>query len=62
MKLKTRRAYGYHEKTGKLFDMGDTIEGALKANMLYKDYEKSLIKANPQLNITIKIEEKTQVK
>lgn len=55
---KTRRAYGYHRKAGKLFDLGDTVEGALKANMMVKDYEKSLIEANPQLDITFKIEKR----
>jgi cell fate (sporulation/competence/biofilm development) regulator YmcA (YheA/YmcA/DUF963 family) len=58
MKLKTRRAYGYHEATGKLFDLGDTVEAALKANMMVREYEKDLVKVNPQLKITIKIEEK----
>jgi len=53
MKLKTRKAYGTHKKTGDLFYLGDTIDGALKANMLFRDYEKALIKANPQLDIQI---------
>ena len=56
--LKTRRAYGIHKTTGKNFDLGDTIDNALKANMLRTDYEKALIAANPQLEITFKIEEK----
>jgi lipopolysaccharide export system protein LptC len=55
-KAKTRRAYG--EKDGKLYDLGDTIDAALKANMMVRDYEAALIKANPQLTITIRIEEK----
>jgi hypothetical protein len=55
MKIKTRRAYGYHKETGKLFDLGDTVDAALNANMMVKDYEKSLIQANPQLNITFKV-------
>ena len=57
MKKKTRVAYGFHKETGKLFNLGDTIEQALKANMMYRDYEKQLVKLNPQLEITFKIEE-----
>ena len=56
MKRKTRIAYGYHKETGQLFNLGDTIEQALKANMMYRDYEKELVKLNPQLEITFKIE------
>lgn len=56
--MKTRKAYGYHRETGRLLDLGDTIEAALKANMMVKDYEKALVKANPQLEITFKIEKK----
>ena len=56
MKRKTRIAYGYGKKTGQLFNLGDTIEQALKANMTYRDYEKELVKLNPQLEITFKIE------
>ncbi len=52
---KTRVAYGYHRERGELFVLGDTVEAALKANMMVKDYENALIKANPQLKITIKI-------
>ena len=54
---KTRIAYGYHKESGKLFDLGDTVKAALKANMMVKDYEKALVKANPQLEITFKIEQ-----
>jgi Mor family transcriptional regulator len=54
MDMKTRIAYGEHEN-GNTYYLGDTIEAALKANMMYKDYEKALIKANPQLKITFKI-------
>lgn len=54
--VKTRIAYGYHNGTGKLYILGDTIELALKAKMLYREYEKQLIAANPQLEITFKIE------
>ena len=57
--LKTRVAYGYHKESGKLYNLGDTIEAALKANMMFRDYEKKLIAANPQLEITIKIEPKS---
>ena len=53
---KTRIAYGYHKESGKLFNLGDTIKSALKANMMYREYEKALIKENPQLEITFKIE------
>ena len=56
--LKTRRAYGYHRETGKLYDLGDTVKNALKANMMVKDYEKSLAEANPQLDVTFKVEDK----
>jgi hypothetical protein len=56
-KIKTRRAYGKHAN-GNTYDLGDTIEQALKANMMYRDYEKQLIALNPQLEITIKIEPK----
>lgn len=55
--IKTRIAYGEHEN-GNIYCLGDTIEAALKANMMYRDYEKQLIKLNPQLKITIKIESK----
>lgn len=53
---KTKRAYGYHRETGRLFDLGDTIDAALNANMMVKEYEKLLIAANPQLEVTFKIE------
>jgi len=56
--MKTRIAYGYHKESGKTLYLGDTVEAALKANMMYKEYEKQLIEANPQLEITIKIESK----
>ena len=56
--LKTRRAYGCHKETGELFDLGDTIEGALKLNMMVKDYEKHLVEVNHQLDVTFKIEKK----
>jgi len=54
---KTRIAYGEHA-SGKIYVLGDTIEAALKANMMYKDYEKQLVEANPQLKITFKVERK----
>lgn len=56
MKRKTRKAYGYHRETGKLFDLGDTVNPALKANMMVRDWERDLVKQNPQLEITFKIE------
>lgn len=57
MKMKTRKAYGYHRESGKLFDLGDTVKKALMANMTVRDYERSLVKLNPQLEITFKVEE-----
>ena len=54
--MKTRIAYGYSQKQKQLFILGDTVEQALKANMMVRDYEKSLIELNPQLEITFKIE------
>jgi len=56
MKTKTRKAYGTHRDTGKVLFLGDTVENALKANMMVKDYEKELVKANPQLDISFKVE------
>lgn len=52
--LKTRHAYG--TRNGKIYDLGDTVKGALKANMMVRDYEAELIKLNPQLKIEIRIE------
>lgn len=56
--LKTRVAYG-KGKDGKIYILGDTLEAALKANMMVRDYENELIRMNPQLEITIKIEQIT---
>ena len=56
--MKTRVAYGYLEKTGKLVMQEDTIAEALKAKMMVRDYEKELIALNPQLRIEVKIEER----
>ncbi len=56
-KLKTRIAYGEHSN-GSIYRLCDTVEEALKANMMVRDYEKELIKANPQLKITFRVEEK----
>ena len=53
--MKTRIAYGKHSN-GNLYDLGDTVEQALKANMMVRDFEKELIKINPQLEITFRIE------
>ena len=58
MKIKTRTAYMYSRKTGELLGTEDTVASALKANMMVRDYEKDLIKLNPQLEITVKIESK----
>lgn len=55
-KVKTRMAYGIHEN-GKTYFLGDTVMAALKANMMVSEYEKALIEANPQLKITIRVEE-----
>lgn len=55
---KTRIAYGYHKESGRLLRLEDTVEGALRANMMVRDYEKDLIMRNPQLEITIKIEKR----
>ena len=56
-KTKTRIAYGEHAN-GNIYNLGDTVDGALKANMMVKDYEKELVKLNPQLKISFKIEER----
>ncbi len=53
--MKTRIAYA-KGTNGKTYKLCDTIKEALKANMMYKEYEKELIAMNPQLEITIKIE------
>ena len=53
---KTRIAYGTDRETKTVYRLCDTIEEALKTNMMYRDFEKQLIKANPQLDITFKIE------
>jgi len=55
--LKTRRAYGTGA-SGKVYDLGDTVDQALKANMMVRDFEKELIRINPQLKIEIRIERK----
>lgn len=56
--MKTRVAYGWHKESGKLYILGDTVDAALKANMMVREYEKELIKLNPQLEISFKIESK----
>ncbi len=55
--MKTRIAYG-EGKDGTIYRLCDTIDEALKANMMFRDYEKELIKQNPQLKITVRIEQK----
>lgn len=55
MRKKTRHAYGTHAN-GNRYDLGDTVAGALKANMMVKDYENELRANNPQLRIEIVIE------
>ncbi|EIW19894.1 MULTISPECIES: hypothetical protein [Pelosinus] len=52
---KTRVAYGVHAN-GNTYRLEDTVESALKANMMVRDYEKKLIELNPQLKITFKVE------
>lgn len=59
MKIKTRVAYGEGKKG--IYKLCDTVTEALKANMLVKDYEKELIRINPQLKITFKIENREDV-
>jgi len=54
MKRKTRIAYAEGENG--MYKLCDTIEEALKANMMFRDYEKQLIKLNPELKIIVKIE------
>lgn len=54
--MKTRKAYGTHKVTGKIFYLGDTVAKALEANMMVREYERALISNNPQLDITIKVE------
>ena len=54
---KTRKAYGTH-KNGKTFFLGDTVADALKANMMVSEYEKELVKINPQLDIEFRVEYK----
>jgi hypothetical protein len=56
--MKTRVAYGVLKSTGKLVMTEDTIKEALKANMMFREYEKELVRLNPQLDITFKIEGK----
>lgn len=58
MREKTRIAYGTLKSTGKLIMTQDTIAEALKANMMVRDYEKELVRLNPQLDITFKVESK----
>lgn len=55
---KTRIAYGYGKGSGKLYYLGDTVDAALKANMMVRDYEQKLRELNPQLEIIIKIEKR----
>lgn len=57
--MKTRIAYGTYSD-GRVFNLGDTVKAALAANMMVKDYEASLIKANPQLKIEFKVEKVTK--
>ena len=54
--MKTRIAYMYLKETGELRGTEDTVKSALKANMMVRDYEKSLIELNPQLDIKIRVE------
>lgn len=58
-KMKTRVAYFAPKGStqNEFCKLCDTVEEALKANMLVKDYEKQLIELNPQFNIIFKIEE-----
>lgn len=56
--IKTRVAYARHIETGEMVALCDTIDEALKANMMVRDFEKRLIELNPQLEITFKVEER----
>lgn len=56
MKTKTRIAYGTG-KDGTEYRLCDTVAEALKANMMVRDYEKELVRVNPQLKIVFKVEE-----
>jgi hypothetical protein len=56
--MKTRIAYAVLKSTGKLVMTEDTVNEALRANMMVRDYEKELVRLNPQLDITFKIEGK----
>lgn len=54
---KTRVAYAIpKDNSTEKYRLCDTVDEALKANMLVRDYERQLIKFNPQLDITIEIE------
>jgi hypothetical protein len=53
--MKTRIAYGTLKSTGKLVMSQDTVEEALKAKMMVRDYEKELVKLNPQLDIRFNV-------
>jgi hypothetical protein len=54
-KIKTIHAYGTFSD-GRVFDLGDVVDMALRANMMVNDCKKALIKANPQLVIEFKVE------
>ncbi len=56
MKTKVRIAYGYSKKTGELIVTENTVNEAIKVNMLVTDYEEQLKKSNPQLEWEFKIE------
>jgi hypothetical protein len=53
--MKTRMAYGKHSN-GTIYNLGDTVNQALQAGMTVHDFEKQLVKINPQLKITFKVE------
>jgi hypothetical protein len=54
--MKTRVAYKIDPKTGKETKLFDTIQKALDANMLVKDWERMYISANPESKIEIRVE------
>lgn len=59
-KLKTRTVYGKDIRSGMEYLLcSDSVAESLRLNMLVKDYEKILARLNPQLEITVKITEKT---
>jgi hypothetical protein len=57
MKSKTRVLYGYLKSTGELIHRTDAVDEALQANMMVRDWEKEFVKANPQLDVKVMVEQ-----